>query len=64
VAEGVAGDVHAMADLENALGAVVRPVVAVFGFHHMGHQTGRGTISTNESNAARKATKIHEGPKN
>ena len=32
-----------MADLENALSAVMRPVVAVFGFHHMGHQAVGGT---------------------
>ena len=43
VAEGVPGNVHAVADLENALGAVVGPVVAVFGFHDVGHQAGRGS---------------------
>jgi hypothetical protein len=43
VAEGGAGNVHAVADLENARGAVMRPVVAVFGSHDLGHDARRGT---------------------
>ena len=42
VAEGVPGNVQAVADIENARGTVVGPVVAVFGFHHVGHQARRG----------------------
>ena len=42
VAQGVAGNVHTVAHAQDALGAVVRPVMAVFGGHDVGHHAGRG----------------------
>ena len=45
VAEGVAGDLNSVALAQDALGAVVGPVVAVFGGHHVGDEPGCGSES-------------------
>ena len=42
MAEGVAGELNAVALANDALSAVVRAVMAVFGGQHVGHQAGVG----------------------
>jgi hypothetical protein len=42
VAEGVAGDLNAVAFAQDALGAVVGPVVAILGGHDVGDESGCG----------------------